>query len=171
MGGWGDRKHREDDEALAPMHRAIATVEHDIEDLHYHTALAALMSYTNWLAEARSSLTGQQWRRGVRTLLLLLAPLAPHITEELWERLGEPYSIHQQRWPQYEARYLEEKTVTLVVQVNGRVRDRIQAPAGLRAEQARELALGSEKVARLLDGRQVVDVVYVPDRVVNLVTV
>jgi len=171
VGGRGGRKHQEDDEALAPMHRAIATVEHDIEDLHYHTALAALMSYTNWLAEARSSLTGEQWRRGVRTLLLLLAPLAPHITEELWERLGEPYSIHQQRWPQYEARYLEEKTVTLVVQVNGRVRDRIQAPAGLRAEQARELALGSEKVARLLDGRQVVDVVYVPDRVVNLVTV
>jgi len=156
--------------ALAPMHRAIAKIEHDIEELHFHTALATLMSYANWLAEARSSLSPEAWQRAVRTLLLLLAPFAPHIAEELWERIGEAYSIHQQRWPAYDPAYLARETVTLVVQIDGRVRDRIEVPAGLDAKQARTLALGSPKVARLLGGRQVVNAIYVPDRLINLVT-
>jgi leucyl-tRNA synthetase len=152
------------------MHRAIAEVEKDVEALHFHTAIATLMSYTNWLGESRARLAPEAWREAVRTLLLLLAPLAPHIAEELWERLGEPYSIHQQRWPAYDPRYLVEERVTLVIQVDGRVRDRVEVPAGLSAERARELALQSEKVARLLDGRQVIDAIYVPDRLINLVT-
>ncbi len=161
---------RQGGEALAPMHRAIAAVENDIEALRFHTAIAGLMSYTNWLGEARESLAPEDWRQAVRTLLILLSPLAPHITEELWERLGEPYSIHQQRWPTYDPRYLQEETVTLVIQVDGKLRDRVRAPAGLSEERAKELALGSEKIKRLLDGHQVKDVVYVPDRLVNLVT-
>ena len=158
----------EEEGVLAPMHRAIAEVQNDIEQLHFHTAIAALMSYASWLAEAR--LAPEAWRRATKTLLLLLAPFAPHISEELWERLGEPYSIHQQAWPAYDPAYLVQKTVTLVIQVDGRLRDRVEAPVGLSAEEARELALRSEKVARLLNGREVTDVIYVPDKVVNVVT-
>ena len=155
---------------LAQMHRTIAEVQADIEALHFHTAIAALMSYTNWLSEARERLSPEAWREAVRTLLILLAPFAPHIAEELWERIGGPYSVHQQAWPTYEPKYLEQPTVTLVIQVDGKVRDRIQAPAGLSKEQARELALASERVQRVLNGREVADVIYVPDRLVNVVT-
>jgi leucyl-tRNA synthetase len=155
---------------LAPMHRAIATVQGDIEALHFHTAIAAIMSYSNWLTENRAKLPDAAWREAVRTLLLLLAPLAPHIAEELWERIGEPYSIHQQPWPSYDPRLLEQRTVTLVIQVDGKVRDRVEVPAGLSAGQAREVALGRPRIARILDGRRLRDVIYVPDRLVNLVT-
>ena len=155
---------------LAPMHRAIATVQADIEALHFHTAIAAIMSYSNWLTENRARLPEAAWRVAVRTLLLLLAPLAPHIAEELWERIGEPYSIHQQPWPSYDPRLLEQRTVTLVIQVDGKVRDRVEVPAGLSAGQAREVALGRPRIARILDGRKLRDVIYVPDRLVNLVT-
>ncbi|MCL6431559.1 MAG: leucine--tRNA ligase [Anaerolineae bacterium] len=155
---------------LAPMHRAIATVQADIEALHFHTAIAAIMSYSNWLTQNRARLPEAAWREAVRTLLLLLAPLAPHIAEELWERLGEPYSIHQQPWPSYDPQLLEQRTVTLVIQVDGKVRDRVEVPAGLDAAQAREVALGRPRIARILDGRKLRDVIYVPDRLVNLVT-
>ena len=155
---------------LAPMHRAVATVQADIEALHFHTAIAAIMSYSNWLTENRERLPEAAWQTALRTLLLLLAPLAPHIAEELWERIGEPYSIHQQPWPSYEPRLLEQRRVTLVIQVDGKVRDRVEVPAGLSAGQAREVAVGRPRIARILDGRKLRDVIYVPDRLVNLVT-
>ena len=155
---------------LAEMHRTIAEVQADIEVLHFHTAIAALMRYTNWLAEARQHLSAEAWRQALHTLIILLAPFAPHLAEELWEREGLPYSVHQQAWPTYDPKYLEQPTVTLVIQVDGKVRDRIEAPAGLGKEQARELALASERVQRVLDGRKVADVIYVPDRLVNVVT-
>jgi leucyl-tRNA synthetase len=101
------------------MHRAIAEVERDIEAPHFHTAIAALMRYGNWLAEARGKMAAPQWREACRTLLVLLAPFAPHIAEELWERLGEPYSVHQQPWPAYDPALLREATVTIVIQVDG----------------------------------------------------
>jgi len=155
---------------LAEMHRAIAEVQADIEALHFHTAIAALMRYTNWLAEARGKLSPAAWQEALRALIILLAPFAPHLAEELWERSGGPYSVHQQAWPTYDPRFLEQPTITLVIQVDGKVRDRIQAPAGLGKEQAKELALASQRVARVLDGLQVADVIYVPDRLVNVVT-
>ena len=159
-----------DPRALAPMHRTIAKVQQDIENLHFHTAIAALMSYSTWLAEAQPRLSTDQRLLAARTLLILLAPFAPHIAEELWERLGEPYSVHSQAWPAYDPALLQEATVTIVVQVDGKVRDRLEAPAGLTAEEARARALGSDKVRRLLEGKRLVDAIYVPDRLVNLVT-
>ncbi|HOQ99603.1 MAG TPA: leucine--tRNA ligase [Anaerolineae bacterium] len=158
------------EEALVPMHRAIAEVQADIEALHFHTAIAALMSYSNWLAEVQGQLSPEAWHEALRTFIILLAPFAPHIAEELWEREGMPYSVHQQRWPAYNPRFLVRPTVTLVIQVDGKVRDRMQATAGLSEAQARDLALASEKVQRVLDGREVADIIVVPDRLVNVVT-
>jgi leucyl-tRNA synthetase len=100
---------------------------------------------------------------------LLLAPFAPHITEELWERLGKPYSIHQQAWPTWDQAIAAEETVTLVLQVNGRVRDRIQVPADIGADDAKALALQSEAVARHLGSRETRKIIYVPGRLVNIV--
>jgi leucyl-tRNA synthetase len=99
-----------------------------------------------------------------------MAPITPHIAEELWERMGEPYSIHLQPWPSYDEARARAALVTLVLQVDGKVRDRIQVPGTLSDVQAKELALRNEKVKKFMDGKQVADVVVVPGRLVNVVT-
>ena len=111
-----------------------------------------------------------QWDRVAGTFTLLLAPFAPHLAEELWARLGRPYSVHTQPWPAADPAALAADEVTLVVQVDGRRRDAVPAPAGLDRDQALELALRSGNVGRHLDGRRPRQVVYVPDRLINLVT-
>jgi leucyl-tRNA synthetase len=103
-------------------------------------------------------------------MLLLLAPFAPHIAEELWAQQGKAYSIHQQAWPMYDPDLTVEETLSLVIQVNGRVRDRIVVPAGISELEARTRALASEPVQRHLKGQQPKRAVVVPGRLVNLVT-
>ena len=109
------------------------------------------------------------WEEAVQSLLLMMAPVAPHISEELWSRTGRPYSIHQQPWPQWDAKLAQEDEVTLVVQVDGRVRDRIQVNAGIDEASAKELAMASEHIQKYLDGKQVRRVIYVPGKLVNIV--
>jgi leucyl-tRNA synthetase len=110
------------------------------------------------------------WDEAVRTLILLLAPIAPHISEELWERRGGPYSVHQQRWPAYDETLARAEMITLVLQVDGKVRDRIHVSADLSEAEARELALRNERVKKFMDGRPAADIVVVPGRLVNVVT-
>jgi leucyl-tRNA synthetase len=152
------------------MHRTIRRVTDDIEGFRWNTALAALMEYANLLQRARASAPAPLWDEAVRTLVLLLAPLCPHIAEELWvEHLGGPYSVHDQPWPTYDAAKATAPRLVLVLQVNGRVRDRVEVDAGISAEQARALALANPKVRQHLDGKTVADVVVVPGRLVNVV--
>jgi len=105
----------------------------------------------------------------LRTFTQVLAPLAPHHAEEMWALLGEPYSVHAQEWPGYDEGLIKEEEITLVVQVNGKVRDRIAAPASVSEADAKELALASEKVRAYVEGRQVRKSIYVPGRLVNFV--
>ncbi|MFQ5418929.1 MAG: class I tRNA ligase family protein, partial [Anaerolineae bacterium] len=100
---------------------------------------------------------------------LVLAPIAPHITEELWAQRGHAYSIHQQAWPQWDADIAKEDVITLVVQVNGKVRDRIEAPADSTNEALQELALASPNVQKHLDGRPPRKVIVVKGKLVNVV--
>jgi leucyl-tRNA synthetase len=100
----------------------------------------------------------------------MLAPLTPHLAEELWERLGGRDSVHIQPWPRYDDALARAAMVTLVLQVDGRVRDRIQVTSTLTEAEARTLALGNEKVKQFMNGRDVADVVVVPGRLVNVVT-
>jgi leucyl-tRNA synthetase len=102
-------------------------------------------------------------------LLLLLAPTAPHLSEELWARTGQPYSIHNQPWPKWDEELAKEEEVTLVVQVNGKVRDRLTAPVSVKEDEARKLALEQEKVLPYVKGREVVKVIYVPGKLINIV--
>jgi leucyl-tRNA synthetase len=99
----------------------------------------------------------------------MMAPVAPHIAEELWARLGQPYSIHTQAWPAYDAELAREDEITLVVQVNGKVRDRIVVPANISEDAARARALESEVVVKLLAGNAPRQVIVVPGRLVNIV--
>ena len=155
---------------LRPLDRAVAAVGDDIERLKLNTAIATLMELLRWARRHKAAMDAGQWDRVAGTFTLLLAPFAPHLAEELWARLGRPYSVHTQPWPAADPAALAADEVTLVVQVDGRRRDAVPAPAGLDRDQALELALRSGNVGRHLDGRRPRQVVYVPDRLINLVT-
>jgi leucyl-tRNA synthetase len=109
------------------------------------------------------------FQEAIETLLLMMAPATPHIAEELWARLGKPYSIHQQPWPAFDPEAAKEEEITLVVQVNGKVRDRILVPAGIRDEEAKKVALASETAQRFMEGKKPKKVIVVPGRLVNIV--
>jgi leucyl-tRNA synthetase len=105
----------------------------------------------------------------LRTFVAVLAPFAPHHAEEMWAGMGEAGSIHEQAWPGYDEALIAEEEITLVVQVNGKLRDRVTVPAGISEEAAKEQALASEKVRPHVEGKQIRKAVYVPGRLVNLV--
>jgi leucyl-tRNA synthetase len=155
---------------LRPLDRAVADVGDDIERLKLNTAISTLMELLRWARQHKAGMDAGQWDRVAATFTLLLAPLAPHLAEELWARLGRPYSVHTQPWPVPDPAALAAEEITLVVQVDGKRRDAVAAPAGLDRDQAVELALQSDNVRRHLDGRRPRDAVYVPDRLINLVT-
>jgi leucyl-tRNA synthetase len=151
-------------------HQTIQHVSNDFERFEFNTIVSALMELANALQESRTSLGGTPtWDEAVTTLLLLMAPVAPHIAEELWARLGKPYSIHQQPWPSFDPEIARAEEITLVIQVNGKVRDRITVPADITEEQARARALASEPVQRQLAGRPPRQVIVVRGRLVNVV--
>jgi leucyl-tRNA synthetase len=148
----------------------IKRVTEDMARYRFNTAVAALMAYLNTLYEWMEVMTSKQWRSAVETLTLLLCPVAPFITEEIWQKvLGQTGSVHRQVWPSYSEELAAEGTVTIVVQVNGRVRDRVQATSGAAEDSLRELALKSRKVQRYLNGEEIRRIVVVPDRLVNIV--
>jgi len=151
------------------MHRAIKQVGEDIGGLKFHTAIARLMEYSAWLKEHDAGLSAGERAEHLRALTLLSAPLAPHLAEEMWALLGQPYSVHQQAWPAYDEALTKAKMVTLVAQVNGKLRDRVEAPATISVEEARALALGLERVRAAIAGKEVRDVIVVPGKLVNVV--
>ena len=109
------------------------------------------------------------WNEGLESLVKLMAPLAPHITEELWARMGKPYSVHQQSWPQFDESLLQVDEVEVVVQVNGKVRSRVTLAVGASEDAAREAALADERVQEHLRGREPKRVIYVEGKLINVV--
>ena len=154
------------------LHQTIRRVIGDVERFKFNTALAALMELTNALSPAydQATISKGLWREAVRDVLLLLAPMAPHATEELWEKNGGPYSIHTQPLPTWDNTLTAVEEATLVVQINGKLRDRITVPADIADEEAKRLALESPRVRVYTDGKELAQVVYVPARwLVNVV--
>jgi leucyl-tRNA synthetase len=130
------------------------------------------MEFTNVLQRAKApQIVGSPlWAEALRSLVLLLAPLCPHVSEELWvEHLGQPYSVHLQPWPTFDPQKAAAERITLVLQVDGRVRDRVEVEAGITQAQAREIALANARVRQFVDGKTVANVVVVPGRLVNVV--
>ena len=165
-----------DESAAQPLrrlsHRTIRDVGIDYEAFHFNTALSKLMELTNALGRARDDgLAGTDaYGKTVDTLLLLLAPIAPHIAEELWTRRGRPYSIHQQPWPGFDPALAAAEMIELPVQVDGKLRDKLVVAPGTPAEEIERLALASEAVQRYLAGRAPRRVIQVPGKMVNIVT-
>jgi leucyl-tRNA synthetase len=149
--------------------KLIKKVTEDLDAFRFNTAIAALMEHTNYLLAVRGEVGERAWRDALRTFILVLAPFAPHHAEDMWALVGLPYSVHEQAWPEWDEGLIVEDEITLVVQVNGKLRDRIEAPADVSEEAAKELALASAKVRPHIEGREIRKSVYVPGRLVNFV--
>ena len=149
------------------VHRTVKRVKEDLERFHPNTAIAAMMELVNAMQDARGQVSAASFRRAFETLLQLLHPVAPHISEELWRKLGHSDSILRAGWPAYDEALLAQQKVTLAVQVNGKVRATVQADPGLDAARARELAQAA--AAKWLAGKEIVKVVHVPDKLVSFV--
>ncbi|MDY6917213.1 MAG: leucine--tRNA ligase [Chloroflexota bacterium] len=152
-------------------HKTIKKATDDLERFHFNTMIAAFMEFTNHLGRVRDegSVETAAWQEAIDVLLLLLAPTAPHLAEELWTASGHAYSIHNQPFPSWDPQLTAEEEFTLVVQVNGKLRDRVTAPVTITEEEARELALSRERIQPYVNDREIRRVIYVPRRLVNVV--
>jgi leucyl-tRNA synthetase len=155
----------------AATHRTVRTVTEDIEAFRFNTLIARLMEFVSTLARAREAGPVDQsaWSEAIDALLRMLAPLAPHIAEELWECSGHDYSIHRQPWPQFDTVLAMPQTLKLAVQVNGKVRDHIAVQADASEDSVIAAALANDRIAQLLAGRTPKKVIHVAGRLVNVV--
>ncbi len=150
---------------LILVHQTIKKVSDDIENLHYNTAISALMILFNQL-EKRNKINFEI----LEIFLKLLAPFAPHLTEELWHnKLNLKNSIHLASWPKYNLKLVELKEVLIIIQVNGKVKDKINVLKGIKQKDLEELVLKREKIKKIINNKQIKKVIYVPDRVINFV--
>jgi leucyl-tRNA synthetase len=154
------------------VHKTIKKVTEDLEDrFHFNTAIAAVMELLNTLQS--TELTSPQWRAVMRealeSMVLMLAPFVPHISEELWQILGHSEQLSSTSWPDYDPAAVVDEEILVVVQVNGKLRSKITLPAGMDVETLKQKALADEKVQPFLEGVQVRKVICVPGKLVNIV--
>ncbi len=174
----------EEDEAIAEanrvsaedltrkLHETINRVTRDVDAFRFNTAVSALMELTNLMQDylQGGGRRDQAWEAAALGMTRMLGPFAPHLAEELWRRQGGEGLLVFQPWPELDEALLHRPQVTIVIQVDGRLRDRVEMPAGAVQADAQQRALQSANVQRALDGRRVARAVYVPDRLINLVT-
>ncbi|MBI2041866.1 MAG: leucine--tRNA ligase [Candidatus Nealsonbacteria bacterium] len=147
------------------LNKTIKKVTEDIENFRFNTAVSALMILINELSQKTYKLD----HGSMSTFLLLLAPFAPHMAEELWHSAGNKDSIHNQEWPRYDLKLIEEEKINLIVQINGKVRDKIEAPSGISEKEASDLVIGNEKIKKWLQGKEIKKIIFVPGKLINLV--
>ena len=146
------------------LNQTIKKVTEDIESFRFNTAISQMMILVNAL-EKENEITREAYEK----LLRLLAPFAPHITEELWSSLGNAKSIFLASWPEYDAGMLQEEEIEMVVQVNGKVRDRLRVAPDVTEDEVRETALESEKVKVFTEGKEIKKIIFVPEKLINIV--
>jgi leucyl-tRNA synthetase len=166
-----EREPNDDDAWLmAETHRALKRVTEDIDRFHFNTTVSSLMSLANVFQEYLTRAPVEKtFDEAYRVMILMLAPAAPHVAHELWEMRGMGSMLAEEPWPEWDESLVAESTVTMVVQVNGKVRDRVDVPAGITAEDAEKVALGLEKVQGWIDGAKVQKVIARPPNVINFV--
>ncbi len=157
-------------------HKLIQKVTADIEDrFHFNTAIAAVMEYLNFLYEIESQLDlnnegdKKVLRDAFEKLALILSPFVPHFADEIWEELGNEGFTLEQPWPQYNPEWTKEEEVTIVIQVNGKVRAKIQTPANTPQEELKKVALNNDRIRKWIEGKNIVKVIVVPNKLVNIV--
>ncbi len=151
-------------------HQLIKKVTEDLDGMNFNTAVAAMMEYTNELYKLKvAGMKGESWSLALKWLLKALAPYAPHMSEELWTQMGFKGSIHVADWPKYDETLLVEDTLTIVLQVNGKLRAQIDVPASTSRDELERLALDNERVREFVGNNQPTRVIVVPGRLVNVV--
>ena len=159
-------------ELLRLTHLTIKKVTRDIEDEKFNTAVAAMMEMVNGLykfKESHGMQASETWRFTLESLLQILAPFAPHITEELWQELGHADTIHVNHWPKWDEKYLVSDVMTIIVQVNGKLRAKLELPADTNKDAIEQAALADENVVKFTSNKPPKKVIYVPKKLVNIV--
>jgi leucyl-tRNA synthetase len=154
------------------VHQTLRKVTRDFENFEFNTIVSSLMELMNEMYKAREAgaVGSAEWAEAQDIYLRMLAPVAPHIAEELWSNyLGKPYSVHQQQWPTVDEAAAREDSIELPVQINGKVRDRITVPAEANEEQIRSAALASEAVQKYLEGKEPKKVIVAQKKLVSIV--
>jgi leucyl-tRNA synthetase len=156
------------------VHKTIKKVGEDIERFHFNTAISTIMELVNTLYQSKPKenvdpTERSVFREAIETVTLLLSPFVPHIAEELWEALGKGESIIKTPWPDYDREAIVEEEVLVVIQVNGKVRDRITVPSSMGEEEIKGVALEREKIRRLIHDKAVKRVILVPKKLINIV--
>jgi leucyl-tRNA synthetase len=159
-----------DRRALRKLHQTIRKVTEDFDNRwHFNTSIAALMELMNTLYDEEAGLSAAALGQILPSLSLLLGPFAPYLAEELWEQLGRKGPVFRQPWPVYDERLAKEDAADIVLQVNGKVRGRLSVPFGTSEVELKKLALADPKVQPFIEGKQVVKVIVIPDKLVNIV--
>ena len=165
-----DAPSEADRKVLRKLHQTIRKITEDFETRwHFNTSIAAFMELLNEIYAQEAELTGPAIREVIENVVLLLAPFAPYVCEEMWEELGRAGPVFKQPWPQYDPELAREEEAEIVVQVNGRVRTRLNVPFGTPQATLEQCAREDQKVRSFLDGKTVVKVIVVPDKLVNIV--
>jgi leucyl-tRNA synthetase len=154
------------------VHQTLESVTRDFETFEFNTIVSSLMELINFMYQAREkgAYGTPAWEEAVDIYLRMMAPVTPHIAEELWvEVMGKPYSLHTQFWPDVDQAATQEDMITLPVQVNGKLRDRVELPAEVNEEDAKAAAIASEGAQKFIEGKEIRKVIYIPGRLVNIV--
>ena len=153
------------------VHKTIKKVTLDLEDFGFNTAIAAMMECVNELYKLKTTvaLGSKEWQENLKLVVQILAPFAPHITEELWQQLGGVGSVHVSEWPAFNSKLVTDDTVTIVVQVNGKLRAQLKVDVDAHEQEVVEQAQQDDNVTKYLENKQVIKTVYVPSKLVNFV--
>lgn len=155
---------------IRKTHQTIAKASRELDTFSFNTYIASIMEFSNVMAKQKSAVYGTKaWNEAVKTILLLLAPACPHLTEEIWHRLSYNDSIHNQKWPEFNANLAAEETIEIVIQINGKIREKLCIPVNSTEDQIKEMALSHPGVIPQIQGKEIRKVIVVKDRLVNIV--
>jgi len=157
------KKDKEENERL--LHKLIKKITEDIESFKFNTAISAFMEFLNKLEGKNKKVS----REFIEKFLILLSPFTPYISEELWFKLDNKRSIFKEFWPKYNPKLVKDEIITLIIQVNGKLRDKIKVPVDIHEDEAKKLTLASEKVKKWIEGKEIKKVIFVPGKLINIV--
>lgn len=153
------------DKILRALHKLNKKIDEDLEATKFNTIVASFMEFLNLVQDNKKEVG----KEVIERMLILLAPFAPHITEELWNRYGHSESIFKEKWPQYDKKLIKEEMITLIVQVNGKVRDKMEVSADISEKEAKELTLNRERVKKWILDKEIKKVIFIKDKLINIV--
>jgi len=158
------KNERSSQKAIKEIHKLNKKIEEDFDKMKLNTAVAAFMEFINFAFENKKDIG----KNIIKSMIILLAPFAPHISEELWQQTGNKDSVHSQAWLKHDPKLIEEKTITLIIQINGKIRDKVEVKANISEQEARDLTLSREKIKKRLTGKKIKKVIFT-GKLINMV--